>query len=98
MMSPLPSPDSLVATGQHQPLTPARFVILWHELPDDPAVASAAEAAAARASHFDLMLEDGPHLRSWALDAAPALERIVQATELAAHRLAYLDYEVPVSG
>lgn len=66
----------------------SQFVLLWHETP----------ANFARPSHWDLMLEVGDHLRCWALDRAPdeAAEQTVDA--LPHHRLAYLDYEGPVSG
>ena len=64
----------------------ARFVILYHQLP----------AAAQRASHWDLMLEWGPALRTWALTGPPDAGQC-DAEPLADHRLAYLDYEGPVS-
>ena len=64
------------------------FVILFHEMPSD----------AARASHWDFMLEDGDNLRTWALECEPADGASANATLLAAHRLHYLDYEGPVSG
>jgi hypothetical protein len=64
-----------------------RFVILCHELPlNSP-----------RASHFDLMLEHDGVLRTWACDKVPAPGESVRAERLADHRLAYLDYEGPVS-
>jgi hypothetical protein len=65
-----------------------RFVLLKHTLPPD----------AARGTHWDLMLEAGDALRTWALDELPTLDHDVFATQLADHRLAYLDYEGPVSG
>jgi hypothetical protein len=65
-----------------------RFVILLHELPPDHA----------RPSHWDLMLEDGPLLRTWALDEPPRLDQSSVGVALPDHRLAYLDYEGPVSG
>jgi hypothetical protein len=64
-----------------------RFVLLKHMLPAD----------AARGSHWDVMLESGGVLRTWALEALPAPDREVAATQLADHRLAYLDHEGPVS-
>lgn len=65
-----------------------RFVVLRHELPD----------TAARPSHWDLMLEVPGALRTWALEAPPALGTTTWADALPDHRLAYLDYEGPVSG
>jgi hypothetical protein len=65
----------------------ARFVILRHEMPtDDP-----------RASHWDLMLEDGPRLRTWALPRLPSLDQLIMVDALTDHRLAYLNNEGPVS-
>jgi hypothetical protein len=48
--------------------------------------------------HWDLMLEDGRTLRTWAVDARiePGCE--ITARPLADHRLHYLDYEGPISG
>ena len=65
-----------------------RFVILRHELPP----------GSDRGSHFDLMLEVGGALRTWSLPELPAVGKVFQAEALADHRLAYLDYEGPVSG
>ncbi|MCH2129561.1 MAG: hypothetical protein MK179_10480 [Pirellulaceae bacterium] len=65
-----------------------RFVLLRHELP----------AASNRALHWDLMLERENVLRTWALEEEPSVGMSIRATELADHRLAYLDYEGPVSG
>lgn len=62
----------------------ARYVILEH--------------ASARGRHWDLMLESGPALRTWALSEAPAAGRPVAAARLVDHRLAYLDHQGPVSG
>jgi hypothetical protein len=79
----------------------SRFVLLLHECPDDRP----------RATHCDLMLEDGAALRTWALSRLPHDWRLlsadanlidatntVDAEQLADHRLAYLDYEGPISG
>jgi hypothetical protein len=65
-----------------------RFVILRHDCPDGykPGV------------HWDLMLEDGGRLRTWALAAEPTAEVTIAAEQLPDHRLAYLDYEGPISG
>ena len=62
----------------------ARFVILQHESP--------------RGVHWDFMLETGSTLKTWALDHAPDAGEAIVATSLADHRLAYLDYEGPISG
>jgi len=65
-----------------------RFVVLRHELP----------AGSARSSHWDLMFETEAALRTWAVDADLTLVHDQPAEALAPHRLAYLDYEGPVSG
>jgi hypothetical protein len=65
-----------------------RFVILRHEMP----------AGDARGSHWDLMLECGESLRTWALDELPSDAAASNCRALADHRLAYLDYEGPISG
>jgi hypothetical protein len=51
----------------------------------------------ARPLHWDLMLETGGILRTWALPAEPAAGTAMIAESLADHRLAYLDYEGPLS-
>jgi hypothetical protein len=61
----------------------SRYVILMHDHPF---------------LHWDLMLEDGNVLRTWRLLQVPAAGRTAKAEQLADHRLAYLDYEGPVSG
>jgi hypothetical protein len=61
-----------------------RFVVLRHETP--------------RATHFDFMIETGAVLKTWALAEPPRPDEEIEATPLADHRLAYLDYEGPVSG
>ena len=65
-----------------------RFVILRHEGrdPEQPSV------------HWDLMLESGGILRTWALAALPAAGEPITAEQLPDHRLHYLDYEGPLSG
>ena len=65
-----------------------RYVILRHDLP----------AQADRGLHWDLMLAVDGTLKTWALDAEPAATRSISATQLDDHRLAYLEYEGPVSG
>lgn len=65
-----------------------RFVILRHELPEgDP-----------RGSHWDLMFEFAGALRTWAVESEPASPGEIDARRLDDHRLAYLEYEGPVSG
>lgn len=59
-----------------------RFVVLEHDWPSP---------------HFDLMLEWGGVLRSWRLTNPPSCGEIV-GEAAPDHRLAYLDYEGPVSG
>ena len=61
----------------------SRFVILEHDYP---------------VQHWDLMLEAGDVLRTWRLIAPPDKTQAVAAESLGDHRLAYLDYEGPVSG
>src|SRR5215470_5282132 len=67
-----------------------RFVLLYHECPPDYE----------RPSHWDLMLEAGDLLRTWALLQLPdeTASETVDAEELDDHRLAYLEYEGAVSG
>jgi hypothetical protein len=60
-----------------------RFAILAHDHP---------------APHWDLFLEAGAVLRSWRLLAPLAAGLPVPAESAAEHRLAYLEYEGPVSG
>jgi hypothetical protein len=60
-----------------------RFVILEHDHPE---------------LHWDLMLEDGATLRTWRLARPPEPGVMVSAMRIGDHRLAYLDYEGPVSG
>src|SRR5947207_11677627 len=65
-----------------------RFVILLHETP----------AGYSRKTHFDLMLEAGDSLRTWALDALPAPGETALAERLPDHRPIYLDYEGQLGG
>lgn len=60
-----------------------RFVLLKHDWP---------------VLHWDFMLEAGPVLRAWRLDALPEPGQVVAATASFDHRPQYLDYEGPVSG
>lgn len=65
-----------------------RFVVLHHVLPPD----------SARASHWDLMLETGDALRTWALAEVPRDMVEIAADALDDHRLVYLEYQGQVSG
>jgi len=77
-----------------------RFVLLYHDCP----------AESERPSHWDLMLQQADALATWELrqlprawseslpDVQPVAGDTVLATQLPDHRLAYLDYEGPVSG
>ena len=60
-----------------------RFVLLEHDHPH---------------LHWDLMLEAGAVLRTWRLAGVPRPGTPVAALASFDHRLAYLDYEGPVSG
>ncbi len=51
----------------------------------------------ARATHWDLMLESGESLRTWALADEPHYGDPISADLLPDHRLPYLDYEGPIS-
>ncbi|MDG2384311.1 MAG: DNA polymerase ligase N-terminal domain-containing protein [Pirellulaceae bacterium] len=66
-----------------------RFVLLRHELPN--------AYDAPRDSHWDLMLEDGATLQTWAICQIPDVGCWVEALSLPPHRTEYLDYEGPVS-
>ncbi len=60
-----------------------RFVILEHQW---------------NGVHWDLMLEQGEALATWAIDA-PIVDGVdLPARSLASHRRHYLDYEGPISG
>jgi hypothetical protein len=60
-----------------------RFVILEHDHPR---------------LHWDLLLEDGDHLRGWRLAEPPRTGGMIAAEAMPDHRLFYLDHEGPVSG
>jgi hypothetical protein len=48
--------------------------------------------------HWDFLVEDGPSLRSWAIDS-PIVEGVdLPARSLPTHRAIYLEYEGEVSG
>jgi hypothetical protein len=61
-----------------------RYVILEHETSDG--------------THFDFMLEMGGVLKTWSLPQPPSPGKNLDAEVLPDHRLAYLDYEGPISG
>ena len=48
--------------------------------------------------HWDVMIEDGTALRTWAVDAPIIPDVDLPARELPAHRRIYLDYEGAISG
>lgn len=48
--------------------------------------------------HWDFMLEHGESLRTWAIDEPIVAGVETPARALPDHRLAYLDYEGPISG
>ena len=48
--------------------------------------------------HYDFMLEIGGALRTWSLGTPISPGVDIAARELPDHRLAYLDYEGPISG
>jgi hypothetical protein len=60
-----------------------RFVVLTHDHP---------------MLHWDFMLENEAALRTWRLALPPTETGPIGAQALGDHRLAYLDYEGPVSG
>ena len=66
----------------------AQYVILYHQCP----------AGGPRASHWDLMLQRGEALRTWALPENPADHDEMTCEALAEHRLEYLTYEGAISG
>lgn len=65
-----------------------RFVLLHHVVPP----------GFRQGTHYDLMLEHEGQLLTWALAELPQANLTVSATQLPDHRLAYLEYEGPVSG
>ena len=64
-----------------------RFVVLRHE----PGPASQ------RPLHWDFMIETDGVLRTWALADEPTAGPSITGQALADHRLAYLDFEGPIS-
>lgn len=65
-----------------------RYVILYHEMPPDQR----------RGSHYDLMLESGKLLRTWAVNEPPNTQGTLSAELLNDHRQEYLAYEGEVAG
>lgn len=63
------------------------FVILHHIVPP----------GRDRGSHWDLMLEAGDTLRTWALDQFPVSDVAIVARALPDHRRWYLTYEGPLT-
>ena len=64
-----------------------RFAVLLHETPPDYP----------RHTHYDLLLERGGALWTWALDQLPVAGQAGWAERLPDHRLVYLDYEGEVA-
>lgn len=64
-----------------------RYVVLQHETPADQS----------RPVHWDLMLEAGEVLWTWALPELPRPDFEAVAERLADHRIVYLEYEGPIS-
>ena len=62
----------------------SRFVVLQHDSP--------------RGVHWDFMLETDGVLATWALPRPPDATDPMIVEALPDHRLAYLDYEGPISG
>jgi hypothetical protein len=65
-----------------------RYVILRHE----------GSATYQPGVHWDLMLEMGEALRTWALAELPSAAHPIASRQLPDHRLAYLEYEGPIAG
>ena len=61
-----------------------RFAVLRHDSP--------------RGLHWDLLLEMGPVLKTWALSQPPESGKELTCEALPDHRLDYLEYEGPLSG
>lgn len=75
--------DAPLGSGDPHTGRTGRYVILLH---DHPFV------------HWDFMLEHGAALRTWRILQSPDTPGSIEAEPLPDHRLAYLDYEGPVSG
>jgi hypothetical protein len=61
-----------------------RFALLIHDSP--------------RGRHYDFLLEAGDVLKTWALPELPTPGCPIECEALADHRLAYIEYEGPISG
>jgi hypothetical protein len=61
-----------------------RFAVLVHDSP--------------RGLHYDLLLESGDVLKTWALPQLPVPGVEMECEALADHRPHYLDFEGPISG
>ena len=48
--------------------------------------------------HWDFMLEDGDHLRTWSIDALIVSGQDLPARRLPPHRRIYLEYEGEIAG
>jgi len=60
-----------------------RFALLIHDSP--------------RGLHYDLLLESGDALKTWALPQLPDPDVEMECEALSDHRLLYLDFEGPIS-
>lgn len=47
--------------------------------------------------HWDLMLQQGDSLATWALQSEPSEAAPIEALRIADHRMAFLEYEGPIS-
>jgi hypothetical protein len=72
-----------MTNGGWQEIGARRFVVLEHEW---------------GGVHWDFMLEDGDHLRTWAIDQPIVAGADLAARALPDHRLVYLTYEGSISG
>lgn len=79
---------SVSAYNALMPESRRQFVLLRHDLPQH--------------LHWDFMIEAGQALATWRLEADPGQlatpGAVLSAERLADHRLAYMDYEGPISG
>lgn len=88
-MMPSDMTDAPSVAGNDPLDSSLRFVVLYHQLPP----------AQGRSPHWDLMFQQGDRLRTWSVVELPQPDGPAStAIMLPPHRLAYLDYEGPVSG
>jgi hypothetical protein len=66
------------------PNATCQWVLLHHLIAED--------------SHFDFMLEDSGQLLTWRLPRVPLHHETLEAERIGDHRMAYLDYEGPLTG